>query len=108
VAGRYRGPLHGIPIAVKDIFATDGHRTTCGSKILKDNITRYDATAAARLKAAGAILLGKLTMSEFAFGDDVNPLTGQKPTHNPWNLERSASGSSSGSGAATAGRAAPS
>jgi aspartyl-tRNA(Asn)/glutamyl-tRNA(Gln) amidotransferase subunit A len=102
VAGRYRGPLHGIPIAVKDIFATDGHRTTCGSKILKDNITRYDATAAARLKAAGAILLGKLTMSEFAFGDDVNPLTGQKPTHNPWNLERSASGSSSGSGAAVA------
>jgi aspartyl-tRNA(Asn)/glutamyl-tRNA(Gln) amidotransferase subunit A len=102
VAGRYRGPLHGIPIAVKDIFATDGHRTTCGSKILKDNITRYDATAAARLKAAGAILLGKLTMSEFAFGDDVNPLTGQQPTHNPWNLERSASGSSSGSGAAVA------
>lgn len=101
-AGRYRGPLHGVPIAVKDIFATNGHRTTCGSKILKDNITHYDATVVARLKAAGIILLGKLTMSEFAFGDDVNPLTGQRPTHNPWNLERSASGSSSGSGAAVA------
>ncbi len=98
--GHYRGPLHGIPIAVKDIFATDGHRTTCGSKILKDNITHYDATPVARLKQAGAILLGKLTMSEFAFGDDVNPLTGQHPTRNPWKLERSASGSSSGSGAA--------
>ena len=101
-AGRYRGPLHGVPIAVKDIFATNGHRTTCGSKILKDNITHYDATVVARLKAAGIILLGKLTMSEFAFGDDVNPLTGQRPTRNPWNLERSASGSSSGSGAAVA------
>ena len=99
-AGHYRGPLHGIPIAVKDIFATDGHRTTCGSKILKDNVTHYDATVVARLKKAGCILLGKLTMSEFAFGDDVNPLTGQHPTRNPWNLERSVSGSSSGSGAA--------
>ena len=101
-AGRYRSPLHGVPIAIKDIFATNGHRTTCGSKILKDNITHYDATVVARLKVAGVILLGKLTMSEFAFGDDVNPLTGQRPTRNPWNLERSASGSSSGSGAAVA------
>jgi len=99
-AGHYRGPLHGIPIAVKDIFATNGHRTTCGSKILKDNVTHYDATAVARLKQAGCILLGKLTMSEFALGDDVNLLTGQHPTRNPWNLERSVSGSSSGSGAA--------
>ncbi len=98
--GHYRGPLHGIPIAVKDIFATDGHPTTCGSKILKNNVTHYDATVVARLKQAGAILTGKLTMSEFAFGDDVNPLSGQHPTRNPWNLERSASGSSSGSGAA--------
>ena len=101
-AGKYRGPLHGIPIAVKDIFATNGHLTTCGSKILKDNMTHYDATAVARLRKAGCILLGKLTMSEFALGDDVNPLTGQRPTRNPWNLERSVSGSSSGSGAAVA------
>ena len=100
--GRYRGPLHGIPYAVKDIFATKGHRTTCGSKILKDAVTDYDATAVTRLAAAGAILIGKLTMSEFAFGDDVNPTTGKGPTRNPWNLERSASGSSSGSGAAVA------
>ena len=98
--GHYRGPLHGIPIAVKDIFATNGHLTTCGSKILKDYVTHYDATAVARLNKAGCILLGKLTLSEFAFGDDVNPLTGKRPTRNPWNLERSVSGSSSGSGAA--------
>jgi len=70
-AGPYRGPLHGIPIAVKDIFATNGHLTTCSSKILKDNVTHYDATVVARLKQAGCILLGKLTMSEFALGDDV-------------------------------------
>lgn len=100
LAGHYRGPLHGIPIAVKDLFATNGHLTTCGSKILKDNITHYDATAVARLKHAGCILLGKLTMSEFALGDDINPLTGIGPTRNPWNLEHSVAGSSSGSGAA--------
>ncbi|MGH8238474.1 MAG: amidase [Steroidobacteraceae bacterium] len=98
--GHHRGPLHGIPIAVKDMFATQGDRTTCGSKILQDNITHHDATAVARLRAAGCILLGKLTLSEFAFGDDVNPLTGQGPTRNPWNLERSVAGSSSGSAAA--------
>ena len=99
-ADRYRGPLHGIPIAVKDIYATDGQLTTCGSRILKDHITPYDATAVARLKQAGCILLGKLTLSEFALGGDVNPLTGIGPTRNPWNLDRSCSGSSSGSGAA--------
>ena len=98
-AGEYRGPLHGVPIAVKDLFASKGHRTTSGSKILKDNIADYDATAIARLKAAGAVLLGKLSMSEFAAGDDVNPLTGLGPTKNPWNIERTAGGSSSGSGA---------
>src|SRR5712692_3627264 len=102
MAGHYRGPMHGIPIAVKDIFAANGYRTTCGSKILRENVTRYDATAVARLKLAGAVLIGKLTMSEFGLGDDVNPLTGLGPTRNPWNLERSASGSSSGSAAALA------
>ena len=100
--GHIRGPLHGIPIGVKDIFATNGHRTTCGSRVLKDNVTHYDATAIARLKQAGAILVGKHTLYEFAFGDDVNPLTGQRPTRNPWNFERSTTGSSSGSGAAVA------
>src|SRR5438552_10684206 len=101
-AGDYRGPLHGIPIGVKDLFATKGHRTTCGSKILKDNVTDYDATAVARLKAAGAILVGKLTLLEFAGGDHINPLTGAGPTRNPWNGDRSAGGSSSGSGVAVA------
>jgi aspartyl-tRNA(Asn)/glutamyl-tRNA(Gln) amidotransferase subunit A len=99
-AGHYRGPLHGIPIAVKDIYATNGHLTTCGSKILKDQVTHFDATAVARLKHAGCVLLGKLTLSEFALGGDVNPLTGVGPTRNPWNLDRSCAGSSSGSGAA--------
>ena len=99
-AGHYRGPLHGIPIAVKDNFATDGVLTTCGSKILKENVTRYDATAVSRLKEAGAILLGKSSLFEFAFGDDINPLTGRGPTRNPWNLGRSTSGSSCGSAAA--------
>jgi aspartyl-tRNA(Asn)/glutamyl-tRNA(Gln) amidotransferase subunit A len=99
-SGHYRGPLHGIPIAVKDLFATNGDLTTSGSKILKDNVTHYDATVVARLKQAGCILLGKLTMMEFANGDDVNPLTGQHPVRNPWNLLRSVSGSSSGPGAA--------
>ena len=99
-AGNYRGALHGIPIAVKDIYATNGHLTTCGSKILKDNVTSYDATTVARLTGAGCILLGKLTLSEFALGGDVNPLTGIGPTRNPWNLDRSCAGSSSGSGAA--------
>jgi aspartyl-tRNA(Asn)/glutamyl-tRNA(Gln) amidotransferase subunit A len=98
--GRQLGPLYGVPIAVKDLFASKGHRTTCGSRILKDNVTSFDATAVARLRQAGCVLLGKLTMSEFALGDDVNPLTGVGPTRNPWNLERSCSGSSSGSGAA--------
>jgi aspartyl-tRNA(Asn)/glutamyl-tRNA(Gln) amidotransferase subunit A len=82
------------------LFASKGHRTTAGSRILKDNITDYDATAVARLKAAGAILLGKLSMWEFASGEDINPLTGAGPAKNPWNLERSTSGSSTGSGAA--------
>jgi aspartyl-tRNA(Asn)/glutamyl-tRNA(Gln) amidotransferase subunit A len=99
-AGHYRGPLHGVPIAVKDMLATRGHLTTCGSKILRDNVTRFDATAVARLKRGGCTLLGKTMLSEFGIGDDVNPLTGQRPTRNPWNFERSVSGSSSGSGAA--------
>lgn len=101
--GEYRGPLHGIPIAIKDIIDTKGHPTTCGAKFLKDNISRADAVVAERLKSAGAVFVGKTTVSEFAMGDDVNPLTGEGPTRNPWNLERSTYGSSSGSAAAIAG-----
>lgn len=100
-AGNYRGPLHGVPLAVKDIFATKGVKTTCGAKILADNITDYDATVIERLHAAGVILVGKLNMHEFACGPTTdNPHYG--PTRNPWNVERIPGGSSGGSGTAVA------
>jgi aspartyl-tRNA(Asn)/glutamyl-tRNA(Gln) amidotransferase subunit A len=94
-----RGPLHGIPLAHKDIAATRGIATTCGSKVLKDHVPDTDATVIARLRAAGAILLGKLNMNEFA---TIVPSTHFGPVHNPWQLDRSPGGSSSGSGAAVA------
>jgi aspartyl-tRNA(Asn)/glutamyl-tRNA(Gln) amidotransferase subunit A len=98
--GEYLGPLHGIPCAVKDQFWTKGIRTTGGSKLLADFIPDTDATVVARLKTAGAILLGKLNMSEFATGNSVVHPYGTP--HNPWDLARNAGTSSSGSGAATA------
>src|SRR6266511_614269 len=98
--GDYRGPLHGVPVAVKDQFWTKGIRTTGGSRILADFIPHEDATVVARLKAAGAILVGKLNMSEFATGNSVYHPYGTP--HNPWDLQRNAGTSSSGSGAATA------
>jgi aspartyl-tRNA(Asn)/glutamyl-tRNA(Gln) amidotransferase subunit A len=98
--GDCRGPLHGVPFAVKDQFWTKGIRTTGGSRILADFIPNEDATVVARLKAAGAILLGKLNMSEFATGNSVFHPYGTP--HNPWDLERNPGTSSSGSGAATA------
>lgn len=97
--GGYRGPSHGIPIAVKDIFQTAGIRTTCGSRILADWIPTQDATVVRRLVAAGAILLGKLNMHEFAFRF---PHPDYPVPRNPWHLERSCAGSSSGSAAAVA------
>lgn len=100
--GNYRGLLHGIPVAVKDLFASQGVRSTSGSRILKDYIPNYDATALARLNNSGAILLGKLQLSEFAGGDDINPLTGSGPAKNPWNMRCSAGSSSSGSGVSVA------
>ena len=98
--GGYRGPMHGIPTAVKDQFYTKGIRTTAGSTILKDHVPDEDATVVANLKAAGAIILGKLNMSEFALGDSFYHPAGTP--HNPWDLTRNAGISSSGSGAAPA------
>lgn len=99
--GGYRGPLHGVPVAVKDQIHSKGIRTTDASKIRSDFVPEEDATVLARLKEAGAILLGKLNMSEFALGDPNSSAFG--PAHNPWDLKRSPGTSSTGSGAATAG-----
>jgi aspartyl-tRNA(Asn)/glutamyl-tRNA(Gln) amidotransferase subunit A len=99
--GKYRGPLHGIPFAAKDLFFTRGIRTTCGSKILAHFVPQYDATVIERLSSAGAILLGKLNMHEFAYGTtSVNPHYGA--VRNPWDRERIPGGSSGGSAAALA------
>jgi aspartyl-tRNA(Asn)/glutamyl-tRNA(Gln) amidotransferase subunit A len=99
-AGRDRGPLHGIPIALKDLYATHGIRTTGHSRVLLDWIPDVDATAAARLRAAGAVLLGKQGMSEFAFGGYANePFPSPR---NPWNTAHEPGGSSSGSGVGVA------
>ncbi|HET9477123.1 MAG TPA: amidase [Dehalococcoidia bacterium] len=99
--GEYRGPLHGIPVALKDLFATAGIRTTAGSPILADNIPATDSDPAARLRAAGAVLVGKLNLHEFACGaTGVNPHYG--PCRNPWDTSRITGGSSSGSGASVA------
>jgi aspartyl-tRNA(Asn)/glutamyl-tRNA(Gln) amidotransferase subunit A len=100
VAGKYRGPLHGVPMAVKDQFNTAGVLTTGGSSILKDNVPSEDATVIAKLKEAGAVMLGKLNMSEFAMAEIYNHPYGTP--RNPWDLERNPGTSSSGSGAATA------
>ena len=99
-AGRYRGPLHGIPYAPKDLVATQGIRTTNGSKVTANWIPTYESTVTARLNHAGAILLGKLNLLEFAMGSGQRGLVG--PARNPWDLAYSPSGSSSGSGAAPA------
>ena len=99
-AGNYRGPMHGLPVAVKDQFYTKGIRTTGGSAILKDLVPNEDATVVGNLKAAGSVLLGKLNMSEYAMGDAFFHPFGTP--HNPWDLSRNPGTSSSGSGAATA------
>ena len=99
--GQYRGPLHGIPISIKDLFATRGVRTTAGSKVLAQWVPDYDATAVARLHQAGMVLVGKTHMHEFAYGvTSDNPHYG--PALNPWDPTRVPGGSSGGSAAAVA------
>lgn len=99
--GRRRGPLHGIPYALKDIYDTRGILTTGGSRVAIDNVPREDSAATAKLEAAGAILIGKLITHEFAHGGPSFDLP-WPPARNPWNLEHFTGGSSSGSGAALA------
>jgi amidase len=98
-AGIYRGPLHGVPVAVKDLCFTKGVRTMGGTRALAGHVPNFDATVVARLHAAGAVLLGKLNLTEGAMG-------GYHPDFaipaNPWHAERYAGASSSGSGVATA------
>src|SRR6266513_391320 len=98
-AGRYKGPLHGIPIAVKDLFATQGIRTTAGSRILANWVPDEDATVVRKLRDAGAVLLGKLGLHEFAYGiSSVNPHFGD--VRNPWDVTKIPGGSSGGSAVA--------
>ena len=99
--GNRRGPLHGVPIALKDNIDTAGIRTTGGSELFKDRVPQEDAEVARRLKNAGAILLGKLNLVEFAYGGNPT-VTYFGTVHNPWALDRTPGGSSSGPGAAIA------
>jgi aspartyl-tRNA(Asn)/glutamyl-tRNA(Gln) amidotransferase subunit A len=100
-AGVDRGPMHGIPYALKDIYATAGIPTTCHSKLLLDNVPAEDCVVEAKLKSGGAILLGKLATHEFAIGGPSFDLP-FPPARNPWNHDHFTGGSSSGSGAAVA------
>ncbi len=99
--GNYRGKMHGIPVAVKDIIYTKGVLTSAASRVLSDHVPDYDSTIVERLDAAGAVLLGKLNLSEFAIGGTIDHPFGTP--RNPWDTGRSAGGSSSGSAVAVAG-----
>src|SRR5438552_2376928 len=100
-AGKYRGPLHGIPIGLKDIYETAGVATTGHSKVMQDHVPKADAFSVKRLRDAGAIVMGKLATHEFAFGGPSFDLP-WPPARNPWDTSRFTGGSSSGTGAAVA------
>src|SRR5437762_5723954 len=100
-AGKYRGPLHGIPIGLKDIYETAGVATTGHSKVMQDHVPKADAFSVAGLRDAGAIVMGKLSTHEFAFGGPSFDLP-WPPARNPWDTARFTGGSSSGTGAAVA------
>src|SRR6185437_6172335 len=100
-AGNWRGPLHGIPIGLKDLIDTAGVKTTCGSALFADRVPTDDAYIVQRLKRSGAVLIGKQNMQEFAYGG-TSTSSYFGPVHNPWDLERIAGGSSGGSAAAVA------
>ena len=98
--GKLRGPLHGVPVGIKDIYDTKGLKTTMGSPLFADNIPERDAAVVAKLREAGAVILGKTETTEFAYLDPA-------PTKNPWNTGHTPGGSSSGSAAAVAARMCP-
>lgn len=100
-AGNWRGPLHGIPIGLKDLIDTAGVKTTCASALFADRVPTEDAEIVRRLKNAGAVLIGKQNMQEFAYGG-TSTSSYFGPVHNPWDVDRIAGGSSGGSAAAVA------